>query len=327
MSQLTELLITASDAIEKASDTDTLEKLRVKYLGKKGELTELLKSVSSMPPQERSTLGKAINQAKEELQRLFSEKNQALNDHELALVLERDRIDVTLPGRFDGRGSVHPISQVSQRVTELLISAGFSVAEGPEIEEEYYNFEALNIPLDHPARSMQDTFYFSGNRLLRTHTSPVQIRQMEKFGAPIRLIALGRVYRRDLDQTHTPMFHQMEGLVVDKSCTFADLKGFLKNFFNNFFETEIDLRFRASYFPFTEPSAEVDIYHQATQRWLEVLGCGMVHPNVLKNVGIDPNLYSGFAFGIGLDRLAMLRYGVSDLRLFFENDLRFLEQF
>jgi phenylalanyl-tRNA synthetase alpha chain len=327
MNTLTILLNTAKQAIQQAPDIATLENLRVKYLGKKGELTELLKSVAQMPPEQRSTLGKTINQAKVELQALIEQQLKTLQDQVLQAQLAAQRLDVTLRGRFDTPGTVHPINQVCERVTELLMSLGFTVAQGPEIEDDYHNFSALNIPLDHPARAMQDTFYFADHRLLRTHTSPVQIREMKKHGVPVRLIALGRVYRRDLDQTHTPMFHQLEGLVVDKHCTFADLKGLLKQFLSRFFETDIQLRFRPSYFPFTEPSAEVDIYQPKTQRWLEILGCGMVHANVLRNVGVNPEEYSGFAFGIGLDRLAMLRYEVQDLRLFFENDLRFLEQF
>jgi phenylalanyl-tRNA synthetase alpha chain len=327
MNTLTTLLKTAKDSIHQAPDITTLENLRVKYLGKKGELTELLKSVAQMPPEQRSTLGKTINEAKNELQALIEQQLKTLQEQALQTQLTAAKLDVTLRGRFDTPGTIHPINQVCERVIELLMSLGFKVAQGPEIEDDYHNFAALNIPADHPARAMQDTFYFADNRLLRTHTSPVQIREMKQHGVPMRLIALGRVYRRDLDQTHTPMFHQLEGLVVDKHCTFADLKGLLKQFLSEFFETDIQLRFRPSYFPFTEPSAEVDIYQPKTQRWLEVLGCGMVHPNVLRNVGVNPEEYSGFAFGLGLDRLAMLRYEVPDLRLFFENDLRFLQQF
>lgn len=327
MKSLETLLHTAQTAIESAKDSQTLENLRVKYLGKKGELTELLKSVSQLSPEERPTLGKKINEAKNTVHSLIETKSRVLAEKALEAELSAAKIDITLRGRFDDLGTVHPINQICERVTELFTSLGFSVAEGPEIEDDYHNFAALNIPADHPARAMQDTFYFSDNRVLRTHTSPVQIREMEKSGVPIRLIALGRVYRRDLDQTHTPMFHQLEGLVVEKNCTFSDLKGLLKQFLSRLFEREVQLRFRPSYFPFTEPSAEVDIYQPESERWLEVLGCGMVHPNVLRNVGVNPEEYTGFAFGIGLDRLAMLRYGVKDLRLFFENDLKFLEQF
>lgn len=327
MDSLKNLVETAEREIRQARDIPALENLRVKYLGKKGELTDLLKSVAQMPPEQRSTLGKTINEAKNKLQALIEQQLKILQDQALQAQLAAAKLDVTLRGRFDRPGTIHPISHVCERVTELLMGLGFTVAQGPEIEDDYHNFAALNIPPDHPARAMQDTFYFSDNRLLRTHTSPVQIREMTKHGVPARLIAVGRVYRRDLDQTHTPMFHQLEGLVVDKQCTFADLKGLLKQFLSQFFETDIQLRFRPSYFPFTEPSAEVDIYQPKTQRWLEVLGCGMVHPNVLRNVGVNPEEYTGFAFGLGLDRLAMLRYDVPDLRLFFENDLRFLEQF
>ena len=325
--KLQSLLESAKKSIYEATELTVLEKIRVKYLGKKGELTDMLKSVSQLAVVERPVLGKAINEAKREIQASIDEKTAHLRQVALQEKLSKEKIDVTLTGRFDALGTLHPITHVCERVTQLFTMLGFRVAEGPEIEDEYHNFEALNIPADHPARAMADTFYFSGDKLLRTHTSPVQIREMEKSGVPIRLIGLGRVYRRDLDQTHTPMFHQVEGLVVDKQCTFADLKGLLQHFLNRFFETKIRLRFRPSYFPFTEPSAEVDIYQTRTDSWLEVLGCGMVHPNVLRMQNVDPDEYSGFAFGIGLDRLAMLRYDIPDLRLLFENDIRFLSQF
>ncbi len=325
--QLTALLDSAKSAIDEAVDLDVLEDLRVKYLGKKGQLTEILKGVGKLPPEEKPKIGKIVNVVKQELQAALTQQESHLRSQALASKLAAEKIDVTLPGRSDEIGSLHPVTRVSERVIQLFSAMGFRAATGPEIEDEFHNFEALNIPADHPARAMADTFYFGDGTLLRTHTSPVQIREMKKHGVPIRLVALGRVYRRDSDQTHTPMFHQVEGLVIDRKCTFADLKGVLQDFLEKFFETDLKLRFRPSYFPFTEPSAEVDIYKPATDDWLEVLGCGMVHPNVLKNVGVDPDEYTGFAFGIGLDRLAMLRYQIPDLRLMFENDIRFLEQF
>ncbi|WP_264435554.1 phenylalanine--tRNA ligase subunit alpha [Coxiella endosymbiont of Dermacentor marginatus] len=325
--QLGSLLQTARKFIEEAPDESTLEKIRVSYLGKRGKVTDLLKSLEIFSFKERSKFGKAINEIKHEIQILLNKKFVQLREKVLHEKLTQEKIDVTLRGRYDSLGTIHPITHVSERVTNLFTSLGFQVVDGPEVEDEYHNFEALNIPSKHPARTMVDTFYFSDNQLLRTHTSNVQIRQMKKKCAPIRLIALGRAYRRDFDPTHTPMFHQAEGLVVDKQCTFADLKGLLQQFLNCFFETKFRLCFRPSYFPFTKPSAEINIYQPTTKSWLEVLGCGMVHPNVLRNVNINPDEYNGFAFGVGLDRLAMLRYGVPDLRLFFENDLRFLRQF
>ncbi|MFW0079023.1 MAG: phenylalanine--tRNA ligase subunit alpha [Coxiella endosymbiont of Haemaphysalis qinghaiensis] len=325
--QLEFLLQTAKKSVNEALDEPTLEKIRVNYLGKKGEMTELLKSLGERSFEERSKFGKAINKVKHEIQVLLTEKSAQLREKALQKKLTQEKIDVTLRGRYDSPGTIHPIARVSERVIQLFASLGFQIVEGPEIEDEYHNFEALNIPYNHPSRTMMDTFYFSDNQLLRTHTSNVEIREMKKKAAPARLITLGRVYRRDFDPTHTPMFHQVEGFVVDKQCTFSDLKGLLQQFLNCFFEIGFRLRFRPSYFPFTKPSAEVDIYQPNTRSWLEVLGCGMVHPNVLRNVNIDPDKYNGFAFGIGVDRLAMLRYGVPDLRLFFENDLRFLRQF
>ena len=335
--ELSTIMEAARQSVQDAHDVAELEQLRVKYLGKKGQLTDLLKSVSQLSVEERPKFGKAINLAKQELQTLLMQRETELKAVVLETKLKAETIDVTLPGRGEVLGSLHPVTRVLERVTELLGTMGFTVAEGPEIEDEYHNFEALNIPPHHPARDSVDTFYFETGHLLRTHTSPVQIRVMEREGPPLRIITPGRVYRRDSDHTHTPMFHQVEGLVVDQQCTFADLKGLLQILFNRFFETEIHLRFRPSFFPFTEPSAEVDIEHQLCSGkgcrtcgysgWLEVLGCGMVHPNVLRNVKIDPDEYTGFAFGLGLDRLAMLRYGMRDLRLFFENDLRLLEQF
>ena len=325
--QLNALLQSVKKIINGDQSETILEKIRVNYLGKNGKLTKLLKSVGQMPADQRPLLGKAINKVKQEIQQLLNKKSDELYEILLQEKINKEKIDITLPGRYDDIGTLHPITQVSERVSQLFSMLGFQIAEGPEIENEYYNFEALNISADHPARTMVDTFYFLNDKLLRTHTSPVQIREMERQGVPVRLITLGRVYRRDLDKTHTPMFHQVEGLVVDKHSTFATLKGLLQQFLNYFFEKDIRLRFRPSYFPFTEPSAEVDVYQLCANKWLEVLGCGMVHPNVLRNLKIDPDEYSGFAFGIGLDRLAMLRYKVTDLRLFFENDLRFLGQF
>ena len=331
------IMTAAKQAIAKADELSILESLRIKLLGKKGQVTELLKQVSQLSVQERPQYGKAINIAKQTLQQQLTEREAKLKSEALAARLQSESIDVTLPGRGESLGSLHPVTRVRQRVTALFSTMGFRVEEGPEIEDEYHNFEALNIPAHHPARADIDTFYFGDGTLLRTHTSPVQIHVMENEGPPLRIITPGRVYRRDSDHTHTPMFHQLEGLMVDEQCTFADLKGILQTFFNRFFETELRLRFRPSFFPFTEPSAEVDIEHQLCSGkgcrtcghsgWLEVLGCGMVHPNVLTNVKIDPAIYTGFAFGLGLDRLAMLRYGIDDLRLFFQNDLRMLEQF
>lgn len=325
--QLNQLLAAAQQAIAAAQKSSDLQQVKVQFLGKSGQLTEILKGVGKLSAEEKPKIGKLVNTVKVALENEFAAREALLKQAELSAKLSQEKIDVTLAGRHLQFGSKHPVTRVKERVIELFQQMGFQVAGGPEIEDDYHNFTALNIPADHPARAMQDTFYLQGDRVLRTHTSPVQIREMKKNGAPIRLIALGRVYRKDSDQTHTPMFHQVEGLVVDKHCTFANLKYTLQQFMNEFFEDELKLRFRPSYFPFTEPSAEVDIYNSVADRWLEVLGCGMVHPNVLRNVGIDPAEYSGFAFGVGLDRLAMLRYRISDLRLLFENDIRFLQQF
>lgn len=329
---LENLLQAASQAIATAVNLDAVEQLRVRYLGKKGELTDLLKGVSQLPKEQRKEAGMAVNQAKQHMLELLKQKHEQCQKAHLAEKLAREVIDVTLPGRGQNLGSLHPVTKVMNRAVELFSSLGFSVEEGPEIEDEYHNFSALNMPKHHPARASQDTFYLEGERLLRTHTSSVQIHVMQQQAPPLRIITPGRVYRCDSDQTHTPMFHQLEGLVIDEHSTFADLKGLLHDFISQFFEADMELRFRPSYFPFTEPSAEVDIRWKTAageqnDQWLEVLGCGMVHPNVLRNVDIDPDRYSGFAFGLGLDRLAMLRYGINDLRLMFDNDLRFLEQF
>ena len=316
-------------ALSEISGCDTqkaLDEIRVRLLGKKGVLTEYLKSLGELPQAQRPAAGQAINDAKQQIQNAIGERKQQLQEQALDRTLAEQRIDVTLPGRGRHLGGLHPVTRTMQRIEELFSQLGFEVAEGPEVEDEYHNFEALNIPAHHPARAMHDTFYFADQTLLRTHTSPVQIRVMERQGPPLRIIAPGRVYRCDYDLTHSPMFHQVEGLVVDEHITFADLKGILDQFLKAFFEDEnLKTRFRPSYFPFTEPSAEVDVHGE--NGWLEVLGCGMVHPEVFRHVTIDTERYTGYAFGMGVERLAMLRYGVNDLRLFFENDLRFLRQF
>lgn len=313
-------------AIGAAADLTALDDLRVSLLGRKGSLTAELKELGKLPESERPDAGKAINEAKRDLTAAIAKRHENLQSQQLQETLRQDAIDVTLTGRGQSRGSLHPITRTLRRMRRIFERAGFDVHTGPEIEDDFYNFTALNIPEDHPARAMHDTFYLESGRLLRTHTSPVQIRAMQALGAPIRLIAPGRVYRRDSDLTHTPMFTQIEGLAIGRDISFANLKCLLFEFLSNFFEREVELRFRPSYFPFTEPSAEVDVLSESG-RWLEVLGCGMVHPNVLKNAGVDPDAFQGYAFGIGVERFAMLRYGVDDLRLFFENDLRFLKQF
>ena len=313
-------------AIRAAADLTALDDLRVSYLGRKGSLTAELKELGKLPETERPQAGKSINEAKRDLTTAIAQRREDLQSQQLQATLRQDAIDVTLAGRGQTRGSLHPITRTLRRMRRIFERAGFDVHTGPEIEDDFYNFTALNIPEDHPARAMHDTFYLESGRLLRTHTSPVQIRAMQAQGAPIRLIAPGRVYRCDSDLTHTPMFTQIEGLALGRDISFANLKCLLFEFLSNFFEREVELRFRPSYFPFTEPSAEVDVLSESG-RWLEVLGCGMVHPNVLRNAGVDPNEFQGYAFGMGVERFAMLRYGVDDLRLFFENDLRFLRQF
>ena len=315
----------ALSEIDSATDLKQLDQIRVNYLGKKGQLTQLLKQLGKLPAEERPQAGQVINLAKVAVQNAIETRKIALEDERLNEQIKQGRIDVTLPGRGGKRAGLHPITLTLQRIESLFQQIGFEVVEGPEVEDDYHNFEALNIPAHHPARAMHDTFYFPDGRLLRTHTSSVQIRIMQNDEPPFRFIAPGRVYRCDSDMTHTPMFHQVEGLIIDESVTFAELKGLLIDFLEIFFEKDLKTRFRPSYFPFTEPSAEVDIMGE--RGWLEILGCGMVHPNVLKNVGIDPEKYTGLAFGLGVERLAMLYYGVDDLRLFFDNDLRFLEQF
>lgn len=331
------ILEKAQAAVGEAQDLRALDDVRVAYLGKKGELTGLLKGLGKLEPEERPKAGALINEAKEALQSALDARKAALEEEQLARTLAEDAVDITLPGRAPEQGGLHPVTQAMYRIEDIFVGAGYDVVAGPEIENDYYNFEALNIPAHHPARAMHDTFYFGDGTLLRTHTSPSQVHTMEEQEPPIRVICPGRVYRRDSDLTHSPMFHQVEGLVVDKGISFADLKGTVTDFVRKFFEKDLAVRFRPSYFPFTEPSAEVDVQcvhclgegcRVCSQTgWLEVMGCGLVHPNVLEMSGIDSEVYSGFAFGFGGDRLAMLLYEVDDLRLFFENDVRFLRQF
>ncbi|MDO8909078.1 MAG: phenylalanine--tRNA ligase subunit alpha [Pseudohongiella sp.] len=337
MTDTATLLNTALTAIEATSDERTLEQLRVDYLGKKGQLTELLKGLGKLPAEQRPAAGEHINETKRQIQQALDARRDLLVEQALSHQLASETIDVSLPGRRQSTGGLHPVSRTMERIRQLFESVGYSVAEGPEIEDDYHNFEALNIPGHHPARAMHDTFYINPTTVLRTHTSPVQVRVMEQGKPPFRMICPGRVYRCDSDLTHTPMFHQVEGLLIDENVTFADLKGTLADFLQNFFEADLEVRFRPSYFPFTEPSAEVDMSCVMCEGkgcrvckqtgWLEVLGCGMVHPSVLESSGIDSTRFRGFAFGMGVERLSMLRYGVNDLRLFFENDLRFLRQF
>jgi phenylalanyl-tRNA synthetase alpha chain len=326
VSTIAQLLEQAETAVRAAADLAALDAVRVQYLGKKGVFTTQLREVGKLPPEQIPAAGKAINGAKASLSAAIDARREALESERVAATLSAAAIDVTLPGRGERPGQIHPVTRTLRRMIAILEHAGFDVHTGPEVEDEFHNFTALNIPDDHPARAMHDTFYLSSGLLLRTHTSPVQIRALRTHGAPIRLIAPGRVYRRDSDLTHTPMFTQVEGLVVDRHVSFANLKALLYDFVSKFFERDVQLRFRPSYFPFTEPSAEVDVLAESG-RWLEILGCGMVHPNVLRNAGLDPGEFSGYAFGMGVERLTMLRYGVEDLRSFFENDLRFLEQF
>jgi phenylalanyl-tRNA synthetase alpha chain len=326
MQALDSILAQARAEVAASGDLAGLDGIRVRYLGKKGELTALLKQLGTLPAADRPAAGESINAAKDELQALLQSQRAVLEQRTLQASLAAESLDMTLPGRGEGIGGLHPVTRTLERIETIFAAAGFRVCEGPEVEDEFHNFTALNIPANHPARAMHDTFYFPDGRLLRTHTSPVQIRAMMRDGVPVRMIAPGRVYRCDSDMTHTPMFHQVEGLVVDRGVSFAHLKSILHQFVERFFERRATLRFRPSYFPFTEPSAEVDVLAESG-RWLEILGCGMVHPKVLENVGIDPEVYTGYAFGMGVERLAMLRYGVDDLRLFFENDLQFLKQF
>ncbi|MDX1901377.1 MAG: phenylalanine--tRNA ligase subunit alpha [Gammaproteobacteria bacterium] len=337
MNNLDVILKQATDEIAKAIDLKTLEDCRVNWLGKKSRITAELKSLGQLPAEERPLVGEKINAIKQTIQALIESRFTDLNAQNIADQLASESVDLTLPGRRQSAGSLHPVTLTRERIASIFSRMGFSMMQGPEIEDDFHNFAALNIPAFHPARAMQDTFYFANGSLLRTHMSPVQVRVMKNTQPPLRIIAMGRVYRRDFDLTHTPMFHQIEGLMIDENITFANLKGILTQFLHAFFGREIPIRFRASYFPFTEPSAEVDIACQACQGkgcrickntgWLEVLGCGMVHPEVFRHLNIDSEKYTGWAFGAGLDRLTMLRYGISDLRALFENDLRLLQQF
>jgi len=335
--QLQQLEKDAIAALAGADSSSALQDIRVRFLGKKGAVTEIMKGMRELPAAERPLIGALINQLKDRLEGAFAEVAERLGQEALVARLAGEKIDVSLPGRPTFVGSKHPVTLVSEEISRIFVSLGFSVEQGPEIEQDFYNFEALNIPKDHPARDMQDTFYINDEVVLRTHTSPVQIRSMLKQNPPVRVIAPGTVYRRDSDITHSPMFHQIEGFLVDRQVTFADLKGILTHFLTRFFGTDLGVRFRPSFFPFTEPSAEVDIACVIcggkgcrvckNTGWLEILGCGMIDPEVFKSVHYDSENYSGFAFGMGLERIAMLKYGVSDLRLFFENNLRFLRQF
>ncbi|MFL2698249.1 MAG: phenylalanine--tRNA ligase subunit alpha [Gammaproteobacteria bacterium] len=315
----------SKEILNTSDSLDDLEIAQRSLLGKSGEVTLLLKKLGSLPAEERKAAGRNLNILKNKIQDLFQKRKAELKELEANKKLQRDSIDVTLPGRTGKRGTIHPVTQTIDEISSFFTSKGFSVASGPEAESDYYNFEALNIPEDHPAKDMHDTFYLDNGDLLRTHTSPVQVRVMENNEPPLRIICPGRVYRKDSDLTHTPMFHQIEGLLIEEGASFAQLKGLLEDFISDFFGSDTEIRFRPSYFPFTEPSAEVDIRWK--KGWLEILGCGMVHPNVLEMSGIDSKKYTGFAFGLGLERIAMLKHDIPDLRAFFENDMRFLKQF
>lgn len=337
MADLQEIIQQAEQEISKVESLPELEQVKARFVGKKGLITAQMKQMATLPPEEKPKFGARVNEAKKEVFTIIEAKQTAIKTAEINQKLANETIDVTLSGRNSEVGGVHPVNRTMRRIESYFGQMGFSVAEGPEIEDDFHNFTALNIPEHHPARAMHDTFYFDASRLLRTHTSPVQVRVMENAEPPYRIIAPGRVYRCDSDLTHTPMFHQVEGLLIDESTTFVDLKGVLYEFVTHFFEKDLGVRFRPSYFPFTEPSAEVDIECVMCSGkgcrvcshtgWLEILGCGMVHPKVLESVGVDSEKYTGFAFGMGVERLTMLRYGVNDLRLFFENDLNFLKQF
>ncbi|HEY9029893.1 MAG TPA: phenylalanine--tRNA ligase subunit alpha [Kangiella sp.] len=336
-SSLQEIISQAEQEISAVQSLPELEQVKARFVGKKGLITAQMQQMAKLPPEEKPKFGARVNEAKKEVFAIIEAKQKSIKDAEIAKKLAGETIDITLPGRNIQDGGVHPVNRTLERIESYFAQMGFSVEEGPEVEDNFHNFTALNIPEHHPARAMHDTFYIDAERLLRTHTSPVQIRVMEEQKPPFRIIAPGRVYRCDSDLTHTPMFHQVEGLLIDESTTFVDLKGILDEFLKHFFEKDLAVRFRPSYFPFTEPSAEVDIQCVMCNGdgcrvcshtgWLEILGCGMVHPKVLEAVGIDSEKYTGFAFGMGVERLTMLRYGVNDLRLFFENDLNFLKQF
>jgi phenylalanyl-tRNA synthetase alpha chain len=338
MDHVQSLTEAALAAVQTATDLRALDEVRVQYLGKKGEISQLMKGLGQLSAEERPVFGARVNEARDQVEAALSQRRDTLEAEKLAEQLASEKVDVTLPGRGEQSGGLHPVTRTRRRIEDFFVQLGYEISEGPEVEDDFHNFEALNIPGHHPARAMHDTFYFGDGRLLRTHTSPVQIRVMEQGKPPFRIIAPGRVYRCDSDLTHTPMFHQVEGLLVDEQVSFADLRGTVAAFLRAFFEVDdLAVRFRPSYFPFTEPSAEVDIGCVLCQGrgcrvckqtgWLEVMGCGMVHPKVLKHGGVDPEKYSGFAFGMGVERLTMLRYGVNDLRKFFENDVRFLKQF
>jgi len=326
-----ELRSRALNEIDASESLPDLDALRVRYLGKKGEITAQLKTLGQMEPEQRKAFGQAVNAARDAINQSIGARRKQLETAALEQKLLSEKVDVTLPGRGEQPGGLHPVTMAMERAIGIFTKLGFDVATGPEVEDDHYNFESLNFPPHHPARAMHDTFYFGDGRLLRTHTSPVQIRVMEKGEPPFRIIAPGKVFRSDSDQTHTPMFHQIEGLLVGRNVSMADLKGVLHTFVNAFFERSLSMRFRPSYFPFTEPSAEVDIGWEkgdgSEPGWLEILGCGMVHPNVLRGCGVDSEEFTGYAFGMGVERMAMLRYGVTDLRQFFENDLEFLRQF
>ena len=335
--KLNEIEVAAVKAAAAVVSEVELQQVRARYLGKKGEITAVMKGMGQLSPEERPKVGALANEVKNRLEEAFAKRLEGLRAELMEQKLSSEKIDVTLPGRKGRTGYRHPITQVTEEIVEIFTALGFGVAEGPEIEKDFYNFEALNIPKDHPARDMQDTFYVSDDVVLRTHTSPVQIRTMLQQKPPVRVVAPGTVYRRDSDLTHSPMFHQIEGFLVDRHVSFGDLKGILTTFVNEFFAQNIDVRFRPSFFPFTEPSAEVDIQcvicggdgcRVCSQTgWLEILGSGMIDPEVFRSVDYDPEEFSGFAFGMGIERIAMLKYGVNDLRLFFENDMRFLKQF